>query len=74
MIHAQQFIDSYENPTENIDYDPNMQTRYDKNIQILVRIIDAVLICARQGIVLRTDREKLDDPFVKDSNFITILK
>ena len=74
MIHAQQFIDSYENPTENIDYDPNIQTRYDKNIQILVRIIDAVLICARQGIVLRTDREKLDDSFVKDSNFITILK
>ena len=31
-ISAQQFIDSYENPTENIDYDPNMQTRYDKNI------------------------------------------
>ena len=54
MIRAQQFIDSYENPTENIDYDSNMQTRYDKNIQILMRIIDAVLICARQGIALRT--------------------
>ena len=26
MIRAQQFIDSYENPTENIDYNPNMQT------------------------------------------------
>ena len=39
-------IDSYENPTENID-DPNMQTRYDKNMQILMRIIDAVLICVR---------------------------
>ena len=24
MIHAQQFIDRYENPTENIHYDPNM--------------------------------------------------
>ena len=47
MIRAQQFTDSYENPTENIDYDPNIQTRYDKNIQILMRIIDAVLICAR---------------------------
>ena len=31
-IRAQQFIDSYENPTENIDYDSNMQTRHDKNI------------------------------------------
>ena len=47
-----------ENPTENIDYDmqickyPNMQTRYDKNIQVLMRIIDAVLIYARQWIAL----------------------
>ena len=32
MICAQHIIDSYENPTKNIDYDPNMQTRYDKNI------------------------------------------
>ena len=74
MIRAQQFIDSYENPTENIDYDPKMQTRYDKNIQIPLRIIDAVLISARQGIALRTHRYNLDDPFVKDSNFIAILK
>ena len=27
MICAQQFLDSSENPTENIDYDPNIQTR-----------------------------------------------
>ena len=72
MIRAQQFIGSYENPTENIYYDPNMQIRYDKNIQILVCIIDAVLICAKQGIVLRTHRDNSDDSFVRDSNFITI--
>ena len=47
MICAQQFIDSFENPTENIDYDPNMQTRYDKNTQILMRIKDAVLCIAK---------------------------
>ena len=74
MIRAQQFIDSYENPTENINYDPNMQTRYEKNTQIFMRIIDAVLICARQEIVLRTRRYNLDNPFVRDSNFIAILK
>ena len=45
MIRAQQFSGSYENSTDNIDYDPNLQTRYDKNIKILMRIIDAVLIC-----------------------------
>ena len=73
MIPAQQFIDSYENPTENINYDPNMQTSYDKNIQILMRIIDAVLTCATQEIALRTHRNNLDNPFVRDSNFIAIL-
>ena len=58
VICAQQFINSYENPTENIDYDMqickylNMQTRYDKNIQILMRITDAVLFYARQWIAL----------------------
>ena len=45
-----------------------------KNIQILMRIIDAVLICAREGIALRTHRDNLDDPFVRDNNFIAILK
>ena len=74
MIRAQEFIDSYENPTENINCDPNMQTRCDKNIQILMHIIDAVLVCVRQGITLRTHRDNLDDPFFRDSNFIAILK
>ena len=74
IICAQQLIDSCQNPTENIDYDPNMQTRYGKNIQIFMRIIDAVLIYARQGIALRTHRGNLDDRFVRDSNFIAILK
>ena len=45
-----------------------------KNIQILMRIIDTVLICAREGIALRTHRDNLDDPFVRDNHFITILK
>ena len=51
-----------------------MQTRYDKTTQVLMRIIDAVLICARQGIAPRTHKDNLDDPFVRDSNFIAILK
>ena len=74
MILAKQFIDSYGNPTENIDYDQNMQTRYDKNIQIFMRIIDAALICAKQGVALRTHRDNLDHPLVRDINFIAILK
>ena len=39
-----------------------------------MRIIDAVLICAREGIALKTHRDNLDDPFVRDNHFIAILK
>ena len=39
-----------------------------------MHIIDAVLICARQSIALRTLRDNLGDPFVRYSNFIAILK
>ena len=74
MVLVQQYIDTYKNLTENIDYDPNMQTRYDKNMQILMCIIDAVLICARQSTPFRTHRDNLDDTFVRDSNFIEIIK
>ena len=35
-------FESYENPIKNIDYEANMQTSYDKNMQILMRVIDAV--------------------------------
>ena len=35
-------FESYENPIKNIDYKANMQTSYDKNMQILMLIIDAV--------------------------------
>ena len=43
-------------------------------MQIVMRIIEAVLICARQEITIRTYRNNIDDPFVGDSNFIAILK
>ena len=52
MIRAQQFSGSYENPTENIDYDPNIQTRYHKNIQILMRIIMSFLFVQGKGLPL----------------------
>ena len=36
--------------------------------------IPSVFICTRQGISLRTRRDNLDDPFVRDSNSIAILE
>ena len=74
ILWAQQFIRSYENSTKSIDYNPNMPIRYDKHMQILMRIIDVVLTYGRQGIALRTHRGNLDDPFIRNNKFIAILK
>ena len=65
MIHAQKFIGSYENPTKNIDDDSNMQTRYNKNVQIYMCSIYAVIICERQGIAVRIHRDNLYDRFLE---------
>ena len=39
-----------------------------------MRKIDVALICARQGIAIRTHRDNLHVPFIRDSNFIAIFK
>ena len=67
-------FESYENPIKNIDYKANMQTSYDKNMKILMLIIDAVPMWARQRIVHRTHGENLENPFVRYTNFIAFLK
>ena len=54
MVCAQQFICCYKNSKKNIDYNPNMPTRYEKNMQIPMPIIDTALICGSQGIAFRT--------------------
>ena len=41
--YTKQFISSYENPSENIDYDPNMQTRYDQNMQTYSSNVNEVI-------------------------------
>ena len=40
----------------------------------VMRIIDVVLICAKQRIAIRTSRDNLHVPFIRDSNFIAIFK
>ena len=40
----------------------------------VMRIIDVVLICAKQRIAIRTHRDNLHVPFIRDSNFIAIFK
>ena len=74
MICTQQVNDSYKNPAENIDYNLNMQTRYDKNIQILIRIIPCCSYFYKTRDCPRTHRDNLDNPFVRHSNCIAILK
>ena len=54
---AQNFVMSFEDPRKNVDYDPKKQERYDKNVHVLKRIIQAVALCAQQGLALRGHRE-----------------
>ena len=39
-----------------------------------MRIIDAALLCAWQWSALRTRKDNSDDPFIRNCNFIAILK
>ena len=45
----------------NVNYDPKKQERYDKNVHVLKRIIQAVGLGAQQGLPLRceTSRAKI---------------
>ena len=67
---------SFEDPTKNVDYDPKKQERYDKNVHVLKRIIQAVALCAQQGLALRGHREveSEDNEDSRDGNFQAILK
>ena len=54
---ALNFVMSLEDPRKNVDYDPKKQERYDKNVHVLKRIIQAVALCAQQGLALRGHKE-----------------
>ena len=47
MTLAHNFVMSFENPRKNNDYDPENQERYDKNVHVLKRIIQAVALCVQ---------------------------
>ena len=51
------FVMSLEDSRKNVEYEPKKQERYDKNIHVLKRIIQAVALCAQQGLALRGHRE-----------------
>lgn len=57
MKKAILFINTYDNPEQRVDHDKQNNTNYDRNIHILKRIIEAVLVCAQQGIALRVHRD-----------------
>ena len=72
---AHNFVMSFEDLRENTDYDPKKQERYDKNVDLL-KHIQAVVLCAQQGLALRGHREveSEDNEDSKDGNFQAILK
>ena len=74
ILKANDFINSYEDPTTNVDYDAEKEKRYENNLYILKCVIQAVKICATQGFTLREHRVNSTDQFSRVDNFIAILK
>ena len=67
---------SFEDPRKNVEYDSKKQERYGKNVHVLKRIIQAVVLCPQQGLTLRGHREvkSEDNEDSRDGNFRAILK
>ena len=74
MLKAKDFVNSYKDPTTNVDYDAEKEKRYENNLHVLKRVIQAVKVCAKQNLPLRGHRDNSTDEFSKDGNFIPILK
>ena len=58
MLKAQKFPENYEGVSHGVDYDPNKKIKFKQNQHILLRIIEAVLLCEKQGIPPRGHREQ----------------
>ena len=73
---AHNFVMSFEDSRKNIEYDPKNQERYEKNLHVLKRVIQAVALCAQQGLALRGHREveSEDNEDSRDGKFQAILK
>ena len=74
MLKAKGFVDSYEDPTTNVDYDAEREKRYENNLHVLKRVIQAVKVCEKQGLSLREHMDSSTGEFSRDGNFIAILK
>ena len=57
MVEAKRFIKGYEDPATNVDFDKDKEERYNKNFHVLKRIVQAVKLCAEQGLPLRGHRD-----------------
>ena len=62
---------SFEIPGKTLTKNPKKQEKYDKAVPVLKRIIQAVALCAQQGLALRGHREveSEDNEDSKNDNF-----
>ena len=62
---------SFEIPGKTLTKNPKKQERYDKAVPVPKRIIQAVALCAQQGLALRGHREveSEDNEDSKNDNF-----
>ena len=81
MEAANHFVQLYENPGTNIGFTKQKDKNYRTNLHIIRRIVEAVMLCAEQGLALRGHRDHLknesEEPCCERSfgrgNFIAII-
>ena len=51
------FLRTFENPTQAVNHDKKGKSNYERNVHILKRVIEAVILCAEQGLALQGHRD-----------------
>ena len=54
---AESFLRTFENPTEAVNHGKRRESNYEHNVHILKMIIEAVILCAEQGLALQGHRD-----------------
>ena len=64
----------YEDHTTHVDHDANKKKRFDRNVNMLNLLIEAVNLCSKQGLPLRGHRDNSSELFSRDGNFLAVVK
>ena len=56
---AKYFSTTFENPAQAVNHGEERKSNYERNVHILKMIIEALILCAEQGLALRGNRDHM---------------